>query len=210
MELKIETRTPLWTGGVDGKVDRIHETGIIGSLRWWFEVFVRGVGGWACDPSKRKHSCKYDSGLCDVCQVFGATGWRRRFRLTIVNENSDKQNSSPTEGWQGKFSVRVQSLDKDFDPKIIGGLFQFISDWTALGAKTHKGFGEIELLNGPFDTRPLYEHLIANAGNHSYSKRLPSLQNISQHLRETPSLDDSKSDTEVFLRDLLGIEEEKE
>jgi len=35
MELTIETLTPLWTGGVDGRADRIHETGILGSLRWW-------------------------------------------------------------------------------------------------------------------------------------------------------------------------------
>ncbi|WP_322488881.1 hypothetical protein, partial [Chloroflexus sp.] len=31
MKLTISTLTPLWTGGVEtGKVDRIHETGILG------------------------------------------------------------------------------------------------------------------------------------------------------------------------------------
>ncbi|MGQ9775568.1 type III-B CRISPR module RAMP protein Cmr1, partial [Chloroflexus sp.] len=97
MELKIATLTPLWTGGIDGKVDRIHETGILGSLRWWYEAIVRGLGGEACDPSAG--TCRFDAeqyaaskaaderqrlrdaGLCDVCQVFGATGWRRRFRV---------------------------------------------------------------------------------------------------------------------------------
>jgi len=100
MEIRIKTLTPLWTGGVNaGKVDRIHETGILGSLRWWYEVIVRGLGGKACDPSQ--HTCGFDeekyrksqatddrqrlrdAGLCDVCQVFGATGWRRRFRLIM-------------------------------------------------------------------------------------------------------------------------------
>lgn len=104
MELAIKTLTPIWTGGVEaGKVDRIHETGILGSLRWWYEVIVRGLGGETCDPSKGE--CRFDlekfeksqatderqrlrdAGLCDVCQLFGATGWRRRFRLTIVGEN---------------------------------------------------------------------------------------------------------------------------
>lgn len=102
MEIKLKTLTPLWTGGVEaGKVDRIHETGILGSLRWWYEVLVRGLGGKACDPSKgscgfdeakyRKSEAKderqrlRDAGLCDVCQVFGATGWRRRFRLRITD-----------------------------------------------------------------------------------------------------------------------------
>ncbi|MCS6888414.1 MAG: type III-B CRISPR module RAMP protein Cmr1, partial [Chloroflexus sp.] len=102
MEIRLETLTPLWTGGVKaGKVDRIHETGILGSLRWWFEVLVRGLGGKACDLSKGScgfDEAKYrksgaederqrlrDAGLCDVCQVFGATGWRRRFRLRITD-----------------------------------------------------------------------------------------------------------------------------
>ena len=50
-ELKIKTLTPIWTGGVEGKCDRLHETGIIGSMRWWYEAIVRGLGGYACDPT---------------------------------------------------------------------------------------------------------------------------------------------------------------
>ena len=34
LELKLKTLTPIWTGNVDQKYDRLHETGIIGSLRW--------------------------------------------------------------------------------------------------------------------------------------------------------------------------------
>ncbi len=104
MDLTIKTLTPLWTGGVDGKIDRIHETGILGSLRWWYEILVRGLGGQACDPIS-ENRCAFDveeykksqatdkrqrlrdAGLCDVCQVFGATGWRRRFLIAIVEEN---------------------------------------------------------------------------------------------------------------------------
>ena len=45
MGIRLRTLTPLWTGGVEtGKMDRIHETGIIGSLRWWYETLVRGLG----------------------------------------------------------------------------------------------------------------------------------------------------------------------
>ncbi len=51
-DIRIKTLTPLWTGGVDGKADRIHETGLLGSLRWWYEAIVRGLGGTACDPSE--------------------------------------------------------------------------------------------------------------------------------------------------------------
>ena len=45
MSIKIKTLTPIWTGGVNGECDILHETGIIGSMRWWYEAIVRGMGG---------------------------------------------------------------------------------------------------------------------------------------------------------------------
>ncbi len=104
LKVKIRTLTPLWTGGVDGTMDRVHETGIIGSLRWWYEAIVRGLGGSACDPTS--HACELtgdrlkrynaarkagknwwealdEAGICDACKVFGTTGWKRRFRLEV-------------------------------------------------------------------------------------------------------------------------------
>lgn len=114
MEIDLKTLTPLWTGGVEtGKVDRIRETGILGSLRWWFEVLVRGVGGMVNDPTADNNSCldldKYKilsdeqkhnpaslrkAGLCDVSQIFGATNWKRRFRLEIVDSTKhDKEEN---------------------------------------------------------------------------------------------------------------------
>ncbi len=97
MEVEIRTLTPLWTGGAEsGAVDRVHETAIIGSLRWWYEAILRGLGGKVCDPTMQK--CLYDPskrnhGLCDVCKVFGATGWRRRFRISII---CDRTEPDPT------------------------------------------------------------------------------------------------------------------
>lgn len=84
MDITIQTLTPLWTGGVEtGKVDRLHETGILGSMRWWMEALVRGLGGNACDPTGQHcvyDTAKPDNGICDVCRVFGTTGWRRPYR----------------------------------------------------------------------------------------------------------------------------------
>lgn len=89
MELQLNTLTPLWTGGVEaGKVDRLHETGLLGSLRWWLEVLARGVGGNVCDLAPPcQYNEKANDGVCDVCRVFGATGWRRRFRMAIRETN---------------------------------------------------------------------------------------------------------------------------
>lgn len=208
MELKIKTLTPLWTGGVEaGKVDRIHETGILGSLRWWYETIVRGLGGEVCDPTTP--SCTYDpdkpnNGLCDVCRVFGATGWRRRFRSIILDNTTpdssvgsrakanrsytdnggkthtptwyfpDNQNDKPR---SGNLSIQIQSLASDFPPEVIAGLIQFVADWGAIGARAQMGFGVIELGSVRINTRPLYDWLVPIAGNHTYTE-LPSLRNI--------------------------------
>ena len=104
LTVHLRTLTPLWTGGIDGTMDRIHETGILGSLRWWYEAIVRGLGGYACDPTQHEHELtgerlrRYErarregkdwwealdeAGICDACKVFGTTGWRRRFRLEV-------------------------------------------------------------------------------------------------------------------------------
>lgn len=103
MEIKLKTLTPIWTGGVEpGQMDRLHETGIIGSLRWWYEAIVRGLGGYACDPTSDS-SCQFDTkayekakkqedpdaiekglvNVCPVCRLFGCTGWKRRFELHV-------------------------------------------------------------------------------------------------------------------------------
>ena len=101
INLQLETLTPLWTGGADGSVDRLHETGLLGSLRWWYEALVRGVGGHVCDGG----TCTYDgkkqnNGLCDVCRVFGATGWRRRFRLMVTD------NTRPTDDFPNRIPLK--------------------------------------------------------------------------------------------------------
>jgi len=109
MEIRLRTLTPLWTGGVEQTTDRLHETGIIGSLRWWYEALVRGLGGYACDPTSDDPNarCSFDAkayekakaggrtrseaiseGLrtvCPVCYLFGATGWARLFQLRGVD-----------------------------------------------------------------------------------------------------------------------------
>jgi CRISPR-associated protein Cmr1 len=224
IELEINTLTPLWTGGVEtGKVDRIHETGIIGGLRWWFELLVRGLGGVVTDPIRDERSGfdqeRYeqshaqderarlrDAGLCDVSQVFGATGWRRRFLLDIGDATTPDQSVSPkievqrsykdsqgntktrTSTWyfpnnlqdkprSGNLTFQIRSRTHAFPPEVIGGLVQFVADWAAIGARAQMGFGVIEVVNERRNTQPLCDWLMATAGSKRYP-RLPSLQNV--------------------------------
>ncbi|RKZ00646.1 MAG: type III-B CRISPR module RAMP protein Cmr1 [Candidatus Hydrothermota bacterium] len=181
LEIKIKTLTPLWTGGVDTTMDRIHETGIMGSLRWWYEAIVRGLGGSACDPTE--HACELagkrlrryknalkegkdwwtaldEAGICDACKVFGTTGWRRRFRLEIVEDNTeplwepkDKMlNIRPpgrTRGWYLP-PGRMGSLTLKFtgEPRVlslIASIFLFLEKWGSIGAKPQLGYGVFEI-----------------------------------------------------------------
>ncbi len=85
--IKLKTLTPLWTGGADGEMDRIHETGIIGSMRWWYEAVIRGLGGFVYDSSDRN---KENEKRCEVAKFYGRTGLRRQFRLETHHEMLNK------------------------------------------------------------------------------------------------------------------------
>ena len=204
LEITLSTLTPIWTGGADGRSDRLHTTGIMGSLRWWYEVMVRGIGGRVCDPGE--NSCSYEKekpndGLCDVCRVFGATGWARRFRLIVTDEtqlqpekssrlqisasrsykNRSGQTKIPT--WyfkgaprRGHVNIKLITTDQQFQIEVIAGLIQFLADWATIGAKPQMGFGVVDITNRQ-ELQPLMEHLQTITGSASYDT-LPSLRNI--------------------------------
>ncbi|OPX77298.1 MAG: hypothetical protein A4E44_00094 [Methanosaeta sp. PtaB.Bin018] len=137
MEIKLRTLTPLWTGGVDRTSDRLHETGLIGSLRWWYEALVRGLGGYACDPTSenRELRCAFDSkayekakkegqsddeairaGLktvCPVCYVFGCTGWARLFQLRAIEVPMTPLHFRTTLNMNGGWLKRIFGGEKD-------------------------------------------------------------------------------------------------
>lgn len=179
----LKTLTPLWTGGVEtGRMDRVHETGILGSLRWWYEVIVRGLGGNACDPTS--HACLYDpdktnQGICDVCRLFGATGWRRRFRLEIEDETGptwvppDRMlNIRPpdrTRGWYlppGRMGTLTLRIHGDGEAcSRLAALFLFLEQWGNIGARPQLGYGVFGLLNRG--------DLSAQVAEYSRSRRWP-------------------------------------
>ncbi|PMP81847.1 MAG: type III-B CRISPR module RAMP protein Cmr1 [Caldisericum exile] len=117
--VKIKALTPIWTGDENRKCETLRETGMIGSLRWWYEALIRGLGGYACDPTDENSRCKLDQKkfnealkagipvqealnqqICPVCQLFGCTGWARKFRLeiNIMGNNKINKGRGPTSG----------------------------------------------------------------------------------------------------------------
>ena len=112
---KFHALTDLWTGDVNGKSERLITTGLLGSIRWWFEVLVRGLGGRACDPTDTK--CE-DRNHCVVCELFGCTGWARKFRFEVLDKdcniretrNNARTNISPQIKKDDEFSLRFTAL----------------------------------------------------------------------------------------------------
>ena len=89
---ELETLTPIWTGGPQQSCGpRMFETGIIGSLRWWLEACARtrvAIPDPVADHLQYNPRAPLD--LDPVSRIFGATGWRRRFRLTIESSEASK------------------------------------------------------------------------------------------------------------------------
>ncbi|HRJ41873.1 MAG: type III-B CRISPR module RAMP protein Cmr1 [Caldilineaceae bacterium] len=192
LEITLKTLTPLWTGGVEtGRMDRVHETGILGSLRWWYEVVVRGLGGSACDPTG--HSCLYDpdkpnQGICDVCRLFGATGWRRRFRLAI--NDADVQdtwsggaiNVKPPDrnrGWYlpaGQMGgLRLQIVADEKIKAQVLALLQFVERHGNFGARPQLGYGLCQIEKVSNDPVASYDWSVL-VGSGRVDSRLPDLR----------------------------------
>jgi len=162
LTLSIKTLTPIWTGDVNGRCSEIKETGIIGSMRWWYEAIVRGLGGYACDPTENnKAKCSVDNGFCKVCEIFGANGLKRQFNLVIKQDKTEPAWEGDTilnirppgrnRGWflssgkNGSFDIILQG-----NSKVIGqlsSLFLFLESWGALGAKPQLGYGFFKIIN---------------------------------------------------------------
>ena len=182
MEIKIKTLTPIWTGGVDRKCDRIHETGIIGSLRWWYEAIVRGLGGYACDPTSKNESKNEkercpdkNNNHCAVCEVFGCTGWGRKFRIVIKNDeylqkvdsnvrNRKMHHFVPIKGLCTLNNTKDSSPDKpviielvslrmeEMEYRILNKVFKLIEKYGGLGANLSQGNGIIKIIESELDT----------------------------------------------------------
>lgn len=168
--LQIELLTPLWTANAEKKGGTILETGILGSLRWWYEAILRGLGFDVCDPSRR--TCSYDeekgnSSVCLACQLFGGSGYSRRFRLVIDEGGSgntgklvviklSNPGSKEHRGWRIPGENSAEPLRLSFLPMRRGGLDEIervalrytlalIERFGALGAKTSQGQGAIRI-----------------------------------------------------------------
>jgi len=177
MNLAIQTCTPIWTGAVKtGRMDRIHETNIVGSLRWWYEAIVRGLGGKACNPTSDVPADRCpqgDGSYCDVCRIFGATGLRRTFRLrmgsgTALFDDSIRSIPLPSGrihqtrrgqrvgGWylMGEsmmghaVPLEIIPISSDYREIHFRLVLTLLARHAAIGAKVSNGYGVVNIQKG--------------------------------------------------------------
>lgn len=111
IEFKIRTLTPLWSGDIFGKSEKLRQTAILGSLRYIGEALLRSFGLFVCPTIGENKSniknCIYkgkESELCAGCYVWGATGWQRQFRFYF----------------DGKYSLKTYKLTDFWLKEILG------------------------------------------------------------------------------------------
>ncbi len=163
--IKIKPLTPLWTGDANRKCTVLRETGILGSLRWWYEAVIRGLGGTACDPTNSECDGK---NRCDVCELFGCAGWARKFRLEInakmecVSEIEVGTREMRKVKGKDKYLKRTtggffteQPIDLLFFPignnsvsetGLLNKTLEVIENFGALGARISQGNGVIKIV----------------------------------------------------------------
>lgn len=139
MKLILQTLMPLWTGGAEGRsVDRVHETSLVGALRWWTEAIVRGLGSMACDPDPRGEPGCPDNerNHCAVCELFGCTDWRRKFRLVAEYDEARCQSGK---GLLAGSTLTLHLIEvKPLTPEerwLLGKAVEVICNHGAVGGK---------------------------------------------------------------------------
>jgi CRISPR-associated protein Cmr1 len=155
-EWHFKALTEIWTGNAEGNNKCLITTGLLGSIRWWYEVLVRGLGGYACDPtSDAGNRCpgkdkgktkKYDEKghRCAVCELFGCTGWSRKFRFEVLDE-SGEPFTGPIVKDNNKFILRFVPLRRIAPAEwaLLDLTLRLISGYGAIGGKTvYKPFDE--------------------------------------------------------------------
>lgn len=210
--MQIIPLTPLWTGNAEREGKRVLETGILGSLRWWFEALLRGLEHYACDPTAEK-SCELSGKekndkeryqkLCPVCQLFGCTGYGRRFRLLVEGGSGagpllevKLQNSGNSNhlGWRipaivagpldlSFLPMRGSDLG-DFEAAALRCTLRLIEQYGALGGKTSQGQGVVKIIwtdnqSAKMDFALLREELARRPANQGKNlDRAPDLRNL--------------------------------
>lgn len=174
-EWVLKARSSIWTGDADRNGGRTVPTGLLGSIRWWFEVLVRGLGGSACDPAESDGRCpdKNDK-HCVVCELFGCTGLARKFRFDVLDESGKikRDQIKKDETFQFRFTPLRPMRDEEW--VLLDLTLRLIANYGAIGGKTvlkpsdekdrekephHQDYGLVAIAKSP-DSPPMSKEVL--------------------------------------------------
>ncbi len=162
--VRLQLLTPLWTGNVDREMVGVKPAAIVGGLRWWSEAIVRGLGGYACDPTDAASRCRYDeaalrtsgqaadglAGVCPVCGIFGCTGWASKLRFMV--------DLRPGRGPGGQGDLFIDLIEikplANEEQWLLDRTLEVIATYGSIGGKTplkppQPDYGLVALPGGP-------------------------------------------------------------
>jgi CRISPR-associated protein Cmr1 len=148
---------------------------LLGSLRWWFEVLVRGLGGSACDPADSGGRCpdKNDK-HCVVCELFGCTGWARKFRFDVLDKSGMIKRDEIKKDETFRFRLTPLRPMREEEWALLDLTLRLIADYGAIGGKTvlkpsdekdrekelhHQDYGLVAIAKAP-DSPPMSKEVL--------------------------------------------------
>jgi len=147
--VRLSTLSAIHTGGIDRRSDEVKTSGILGSLRWWYEALVRGFGAYACDPTEAD-SCLFDNtaynrtgevaeglrDVCPVCRFFGCTGWSKKFKLLITNASNEPGITLDKPGIEFTLQFIIKKPFLEEEKWLLSRVFLLISKFGSIGGRT--------------------------------------------------------------------------
>jgi len=110
IKIEFETITPIWTGDAWGENSELKATAIMGSLRFWFEVYCHFAGIEVKekeelnykefikkrreDLDKKDFEILDEMGITLSSQIFGCTGWKSRIEIREIYFKTEKVNKN--------------------------------------------------------------------------------------------------------------------
>lgn len=133
------------TGDIGQKSQKLKNTGILGSIRWWYEVLVRGLGGYACDPTydKQEYRCpnkKKNPGKeghhCVACELFGYTDWARKFRFEVRDESNEVKTTQIKQDNIFYLNIIPLRYIRDEEWTLLDATLKLIAEYGTIGGRT--------------------------------------------------------------------------
>ncbi|MBN2568235.1 MAG: type III-B CRISPR module RAMP protein Cmr1 [Deltaproteobacteria bacterium] len=152
MKYSLKAQSDIWTGNASGSDDYLCWTGMKGSLRWWYEALIRGLNGYACDPTSREKGdrCEFDTKsykktkdldselmkICPACRLFGCTGWSSKIRLKITDDKQIILNKRISKDDLFRIDlIPIKNID-DAEKTLLAMAVRIMVEYGSVGGKT--------------------------------------------------------------------------